>query len=146
MTTWKLLPALWLVLAVGCQREGRTGVAASGSPSAAAAPAAATSNALPDRDPALAKRLVEQEHALLLDVRSQSEWDERHLDGAEHLPVDQLESRMSDVERLTGGDKSKAVVVYCKSGRRAAQAKQMLQAAGYQRVTNLGGIDDWPKD
>lgn len=100
---------------------------------------------LPDRDPALAKKLV-GEGALLLDVRTQQEWDKRHLDGANLIPVDDVEARMAEVEKLTGGDKDKPIVVYCGSGNRAGRAKKMLLDAGYTQVTNLGGIDDWPQE
>jgi len=44
-----------------------------------------------------------------------------------------------------GGDKTKPIVVYCGSGRRAATAKEKLVAAGYTQVTNLGGIADWDR-
>ncbi len=100
---------------------------------------------LPDRDPQLAKKVVSQ-GAILLDVRSQGEWDERHLEGANHIPIDEFSSRMADISQLTSNDKSKPVVVYCKSGGRAGRAKKMLLKAGYTQVTNMGGISDWPQE
>jgi phage shock protein E len=93
----------------------------------------------------LAKRLV-KEGAVLLDVRQQDEWDEGHLEGAKLLPVAELESRLAEVERLTGGDKTKPIVVYCQAGGRAGRAKSMLAEAGYTHVTNMGGMKDWPGD
>ncbi len=104
-----------------------------------------TAKPLPDRDPQLAKKLVSQ-GAILLDVRSQGEWDERHLEGANHIPIDEFSSRMADISQLTSNDKSKPVVVYCKSGGRAGRAKKMLLKAGYTQVTNMGGISDWPQE
>jgi len=101
--------------------------------------------ALPDGDPTLAKQLV-ADGALLLDVRTKSEFDERHLDGAVLVPVQELSRRMAEIDTLTGGDHDKPIVVYCRSGHRAGQAKQMLLSAGYRKVTNLGGIDDWPTE
>jgi phage shock protein E len=114
----------------------------SGNPAPEVAPSSPKS--LPDRDPALARKLV-HEGALLLDVRTQQEWDERHLDGASHIPVQELDTRLEEVDELTAGDHSKPIVVYCKSGGRAGKAKDKLVAAGYTQVTNLGGIDDWKK-
>ncbi|HEY2367731.1 MAG TPA: rhodanese-like domain-containing protein [Polyangiaceae bacterium] len=96
---------------------------------------------LPDRDPALAHRLVER-GAVLVDVRTPEEYATRHVDGAINIPVDEIESRIADVSK---GDTSKAVVVYCHSGNRAARAKKILVEHGYSQVTNLGGIDDWDK-
>ncbi len=98
--------------------------------------------ALPDRDSQLAHRLVEKEGALLLDVRSQAEYEAEHLDGAVWIPHDQVGARLDEVEKLVEGDKSRAIVVYCASGNRAGKAKQTLVKAGY-RVTNLGGMSDW---
>ena len=97
---------------------------------------------LPDRDSALAHRLVEQ-GALLLDVRTQAEYDERHLDGAVLIPHDQLETRLAEVASQQGDDKHKPIVVYCRSGGRSGQAKDILTRHGYTEVSNLGGIDAW---
>jgi phage shock protein E len=112
-------------------------------------PAPATSNAghtagLPDRDPALAHKLV-SEGAVLLDVRTVEEYSGRHLDKAVNMPVETLSGQMSEIEKLTSGDKTKPIVVYCQAGGRAGRAKKMLTSAGYTQVTNMGGIDDWDK-
>ncbi len=127
-----LIIALASSVAPACNRE--TPVAP---PSEAPAKAG-----LDDHDPVLAHRLV-SEGALLLDVRTPSEYADRHLQGAVNVPVDNLQSRSEDLAKLTGGDKKKAIVVYCAAGRRAARAKKLLLDEGYERVTNLGGIDDW---
>lgn len=98
--------------------------------------------ALPDHDPVLAHRLVES-GAVLLDVRTPAEYAEGHIDGANNIPVDEIAARSSDLDKLTGGDRDKPIVVYCGSGKRAARAKQALLTSGYDHVTNLGGIGDW---
>lgn len=79
--------------------------------------------------------------ALLIDVRSQGEWDQGHVDGARLLPVDQLEGRLAEVEQWAGGDKSKPVVLYCRSGGRAGRAQDILTQAGFTRVENAGGYE-----
>ncbi len=99
---------------------------------------------LPDRNPALGYKLV-QEGALLLDVRTPEEYQSRHIEGAQSLPVQELPNRLEEVQNLLGGDKQKPIVVHCKSGKRAAQAKEILIQNGFPNVTNLGGIDDWPQ-
>jgi len=110
-------------------------------PSASAQNSSTTAQTvLPDRDPALAHRLVAS-GAVLVDVRTPEEFAARHIDGAINVPVDALESRLADVSK----DTSKPIVVYCGSGRRAGRAKQILVDHGYSQVTNLGGIDDWDK-
>lgn len=120
------------VFALGCSRESSAGSASS------------SQEGLPDRDPALARKLV-SEGAALIDVRTVDEYAERHLDKAVNIPVDKLNAQMAEIDKLASGDKAKPIVVYCKSGGRAARAKSMLAAAGYTKVTNLGGIDDWDK-
>lgn len=99
---------------------------------------------LPDRDPALAQRLVRDHGAVLLDVRSQSEFAEGHVEGATLIPHDSVEARIDEVVALAGGDRSRPVVVYCQSGGRAGKAKQTLLDQGFTRVTNMGGYSDWP--
>ena len=98
--------------------------------------------ALRDRDPALARRLV-AEGAVLLDVRRQDEFTQGHADGATLIPVDELGGRMAEVEALTAGDHDKPIVLYCGSGKRAAKAKDLLLSAGFRRVVNVGGLNDY---
>lgn len=132
------------LLALGCSG------AATQTPNADA-PAAqtpATAESLPDRDPALAKRLVEDEGAVLLDVRTAREHAEGNLEGSVNIShekiVEQDAEALSTLEALTAGDKNTAIVVYCRSGGRAGKAKAALEAAGYTRVTNVGGMTDYP--
>ena len=115
-------------------------------PTAAAAtqPSAALPTApLPDRDPELAHRLVTDHGAILLDVRTQGEFDDGHIDAAKLIPHDQLASRMDEVRKLAGDDLGKPIVLYCRSGKRAGLAKQVLLDQGFTHVTNLGGYKDW---
>jgi rhodanese-related sulfurtransferase len=79
-------------------------------------------------------------------VRTPEEFAGKHLEGAVNIPVDDLKGRLGDVDKLTGGDKSKPIVVYCQAGGRAGRAKGVLVEAGHPQVTNLGGIGDWDKD
>lgn len=111
--------------------------------SAAQPPAEQDADApLPDRDPALAHQLVAQ-GALLLDTRTPEEYAEGHIEGAVNIPHDQVADEIERIGELTGGDKSKPIVVYCRSGRRSGMAKQTLAEHGYGRVSNLGGMSAW---
>lgn len=79
--------------------------------------------------------------ALVIDVREPSEFAGGHLQGAENIPVGQIESRVDQMAQKLGGDKTKPVVVYCQSGGRAGKAKGVLEQAGFTNVTNAGGYD-----
>lgn len=70
--------------------------------------------------------------AVLVDVRSPSEYATGHVQGAVNLPLDRL---TSDAPTLLP-DKSAPLVLYCVSGARSEMAAQWLRQAGYTRVTN----------
>jgi len=80
--------------------------------------------------------------ALLLDVRTSEEFASGHLEGAENIPVDQVDSKVDAIASKLGGDKTKSVVVYCASGGRAGTAKGKLEKAGFTNVMNAGGYKD----
>jgi len=88
-------------------------------------------------DGAEARRLVAEEGALLLDVRTDGEWQSRHVDGATHIPVQELAARLTEVPT------DRKVVVYCASGVRSARAVEMLREAG-REAFDLGSMSDWP--
>lgn len=99
---------------------------------------------LPDGDPELAYRLVNDEGALLLDVRTPQEFAQDGLPEARNVWIEELPQRLQEIESQAGGDQNKPIVVYCTAGVRAARAKRILQGAGYTQVSNLGGVSDWP--
>lgn len=84
--------------------------------------------------------MASEEPFTLIDVRTQAEFDEGHIEGALLLPVDQLETLAT--EQLT--DKDAVILVYCRSGNRSAQASELLVELGYTNVYDFGGIVDWP--
>lgn len=93
------------------------------------------------KDPEAAKQLIAQ-GATVLDVRTADEYADGHLPTATNVPVGDLGTRMDDVAKLVGGDKTKPIVVYCAAGGRAAKAKTALEQAGYTHVVNGGGYKD----
>lgn len=95
----------------------------------------------PAKDVATAKAWIAA-GAHIIDVRTPEEFDGGHLERATNLPIEELPTRMAEVERIVGGDKTARVVVYCASGNRAGKAKLQLDAAGYTQVVNGGGFDD----
>jgi molybdopterin/thiamine biosynthesis adenylyltransferase/rhodanese-related sulfurtransferase len=82
--------------------------------------------------------LADANPPLLLDVRNPLEYQRRHLPGAVLLPLPQLAARAAEVPRQG------AVVVYCQSGVRSAQAVELLRGLGYDNVRTLsGGIEEF---
>jgi phage shock protein E len=95
----------------------------------------------PGKDPATARALIAT-GAVVIDVRTADEYAGGHLASAVNLPVQELSSRLGEIDALVAGDKTRPVVVYCAAGGRAAKAKLQLEAAGYAHVVNGGGFDD----
>ncbi len=74
-----------------------------------------------------------EESTYVLDVRSPEEYASGHVPGAVNIPYDQVASRIAEVP------KDKDVVLYCKSGRRAGIAAEVLASQGYERLQHLEG-------
>jgi len=75
---------------------------------------------------------------VILDVRTQQEYDSGHIPNVILIPVGELKDRLGEL------DETKAILVYCKSGGRSAQASQLLGDNGFPEVYNLeGGIVAW---
>jgi rhodanese-related sulfurtransferase len=84
-----------------------------------------------------ARRLV-AEGALLVDVRTGTEFAAGHIEGAINIPVQQLDRRLDEL-----GAKDRPLVLYCRSGQRSARAARMLGAAGFTAVHDLGPMTRW---
>ena len=78
---------------------------------------------------------------LMLDVRGPESYAGEHIDGAMHIPLNDLPARARDLP----ADKTAQVVVYCGNGSNLGPlGTAKLQAMGYSNVTNLsGGIEGW---
>ena len=71
--------------------------------------------------------------AVIVDVRSKSEYAGGHIKNSINIPVDQLEKNLSKL------NKEKTIITCCASGMRSASAKNILQNNGYKNVHNGGG-------
>lgn len=80
------------------------------------------------------------EDYILLDVRTQQEFDESHIPGAICIPNETI----SDTPPTELSDKDRLILVYCRSGNRSKQASAKLAAMGYTNIVEFGGINDWP--
>lgn len=95
---------------------------------------------LPVRPVELAGMQASKQGALLLDVRTPEEYRDGHIAGALNIPVDQVAARHG----VLGAGHDREVIVYCKSGKRAARAQQTLQSLGYRNVRLLeGSMQTW---
>lgn len=87
-----------------------------------------------------AVQILNQDDAVVLDVREDSEVQAGKIKGAKHIPLGQLKTRLPELDKA----KDKPVLVYCRSGSRSAHACSILTSAGFQQVHNLaGGIMAW---
>jgi len=87
-----------------------------------------------------AKEKIINENAIMIDVRTEDEYNEKHIAGAVLLTLDEIdEESANDVI----GSKDKVVIVYCKSGNRSSQAVSVLNKLGYTKVYDLGAMSNW---
>jgi len=88
-----------------------------------------------------AKEIMDsQENYIILDTRTQEEYEEGHIPGAILIPYDEITQKAETI--LT--DKNQLILVYCRSGRRSKLASQDLVKLGYTNIREFGGIIDWP--
>jgi len=83
-----------------------------------------------------------QAGAVIIDVRTDKEYNSGHIPGALHIPVDEIESRLP----AEFPERTAELIFYCASGVRSQTALETAQKLGYQDVYNLGGISSWPYD
>ena len=91
--------------------------------------------------PEEAKTLMDTEtDYVILDVRTAEEYAEGHIPNAVNLDHEDVPSQAEAMFP----DKDALILVYCRSGRRSADAGEVLTALGYKRVADFGGILLWP--
>ena len=93
-----------------------------------------------DIKPPEAVRLINHEEAIPVDVREDKEYHEGHILNSLHIPYGLIEKRLAELEPY----KAQALIVYCRSGQRSAQASAVLRKQGFERVYKLsGGMLAW---
>lgn len=91
--------------------------------------------------PSEAVKLINQNDAVVLDVREESEYQEGHIINAEHVPLSQLQDKTTELQKKY---KDRPIIATCRSGHRSGQACKTLKNAGFDNVYNLnGGIMGW---
>ena len=77
---------------------------------------------------------------LIVDVRTLKEYNESHIPAAINIPNEMIRETVQ-IKKLP--DKNQLIFVYCRSGRRSAEAAQKLVRMGYTNVVDFGGLLDW---
>ena len=75
---------------------------------------------------------------LLIDVRTEDEYGDGHIDNAINIPMTEIIGKIDEIVK----DKNREIRLYCVSGRRSALVKKVLHAVGYKNVTNEGGYEE----
>jgi phage shock protein E len=75
--------------------------------------------------------------AIVIDVRSEGEFQERHLPGAINIPLGQLGKEIA----RRAPDKEQPLLLHCLSGARSGMCRRILKQAGYSHVFNLGSYE-----
>lgn len=103
-----------------------------------------TIRALTDRSrltPLQATLMINQEGAVAVDVRSDSEYQSGHLPGAIFVPLERIPD-----DKALQKVKNRPLILYCESGARSAVALKKLRRAGFEKVYHLvGGLAEWRK-
>lgn len=88
------------------------------------------------------KQLLQNDKIQLVDVRTVKEFNENYIDGAQNIVYDaEFEYKLSPLK------KDKAVIVYCRSGRRSTFSADIMEKQGFTKIYELdGGIIQWMKD
>lgn len=87
------------------------------------------------------EQLEKDENAIILDVRTEQEVDEGYIPTARNIDIYKGQGFIDEVQKL---DKSKNYYIYCRSGKRSAQACTLLDQLGFANTYNLaGGFLEW---
>lgn len=94
---------------------------------------------LPDSvDVQTVAEIKERDDVVVLDVREQWEYDEGHIPGVVHIPMNDVPARLNEIPT------DQTVIVSCRSGNRSGQVTNFLRDQGFENVHNMdGGILAW---
>lgn len=77
---------------------------------------------------------------VLVDCRTEEEWDQARIEGAILIPLAELHERAEELRHFEG----RPIVVYCHHGRRSLRATAILRDSGFPTAISMaGGIDRW---
>lgn len=76
-------------------------------------------------------------NSIWIDVRTADEFNAGHIEGAAHIPYEEIALRISEITK----DKDATIHLYCRSGNRSGIAQQILQSMGFTNAVNEGGYE-----
>lgn len=79
----------------------------------------------------------EKAYSVMIDVRTDEEWNAGYIEGAIHIPLSEIERDIENYEI----SKDEEILLYCRSGNRSGRAKVILDELGYTNTANIGGIE-----
>lgn len=79
---------------------------------------------------------------LIIDARTEAEWNEGHLEGAVLIPYDRIAQEINKF----APDKDTKINLYCRTGRRSGIALETLKSTGYRHLINLGSMENAAKE
>ena len=85
--------------------------------------------------PVNAIRMMNNEEALVLDVRTEAEFSKGHIKNSRNIPLAALQTRLGELEK----HKNQPVLAYCSSGTMSGKACRVLKKSGFSNVHNIGG-------
>ena len=83
--------------------------------------------------------MAKETNYIILDVRTQVEYDAGHIPGAVLIPNETIST--DEISQLP--DKEQLIMIYCRSGNRSKQASEKLVKLGYTNIVEFGGINSW---
>ena len=97
---------------------------------------------VPTISPEEAREYLTDSNYQFIDVRTDSEYDSGHIPNSIHIPLHQIQDRMSEIDSL----KNKNIIAYCRSGARSSKATKILVKAGFDVLNLSGGVLSWKGD
>ena len=86
-----------------------------------------------EKESNILEEVLKENNYIIVDVRTKEEYDSSHVVGSINIPYDTIDEN-------TDLDKSKTIIVYCRSGKRSSIASETLKKLGYN-VLDLGAFD-----
>ena len=86
-----------------------------------------------------ARLLYDSGNAVILDVRTRTEYDDGHIESSVHIPISELSLRYQELEDR----KNDQIIVYCRSGNRSRKSTSILLENDFNAKNMLGGFIEW---
>lgn len=97
---------------------------------------------VPTISPEEAREYLTNSNYQFIDVRTDDEYDSGHIPNSIHIPLHEIQDRMSEIDSL----KNKNIIAYCRSGARSSKATKILVKAGFDVLNLSGGVLSWKGD